>query len=157
MLKRIIAWKQLKVNDWEKDESKQELVAAFKDEISTIKYKLVALEEKKKTKTFIPKKPELGDERYKKFYHKNAIDILRTLYYDTFHKDLSISFVENIDTLFNDSTLPIYVSSFLIRGEIPFIIMFTANYIEYKPLEDYSIGIKFDKAPQVKIRLGKHI
>lgn len=112
-------------------------------EIEALKRKLQILKEKQKTGIYIPKKPSLGDDRYKNFTDKDALDILRVLYYDFFHKDPSLSPTANY-VMFGDPTLPIYTSSYLIRGEIPFKLMLTTSYDNYIPSDTHSVGIKMD-------------
>lgn len=94
---------------------------------------------------YVPKKPELGDERYAKFVDKNALDMLRVLYYDYFHKDPNISLVENAHFMFGDPTLPIDVSTFLVRGDFPFRVMFSSFYKDYKPNEDWAVGVEIKR------------
>ncbi len=151
-LEKIISFKKYQLVDLNKRipstaTDKEDVLNSIKFDIMELERKLKILEEKK-VGTYAPKKPELGDMRYIKLGHKNALDILRVSYYDIFGKDPSISFVSNDFVMFDDDTLPIYVDTYLIRGEIPFKIMFRsyANeaYRDYRPDEKYSVGVKFD-------------
>ncbi len=130
------------------DIDKENVLNSIKFDIMELERKLKILEEKK-IGTYVPKKPECGDMRYIKLGHKDALDILRVSYYDCFGKDPSISFVGGNDfVMFNDDTLPLYVDTYLIRGEIPFKIMFRSHsneaYKDYRPNEKYSVGVRFE-------------
>lgn len=146
-LQKIIDYQKKLINDLDKtqlDLSHKELLQLMKEELLKLELERQAKLEIKKTGIYIPKKPELGDERYKNFLHKKGLDILRILYYDFFQKDPSLSLTEN-NWMFGDSTLPIPVTTFLIKGEIPFKLMLTSVYADYQPNDKYSIGIKFEK------------
>ncbi len=147
--KKIIDFKKYMLDDLSKripDIDKEDVLNSIKNDIMELERKIKILEEKK-IGTYIPKKPEFGDMRYIKLGHKNALDILRVSYYDYFGKDPSISLVGGNDfVMFNDDTLPIFVDTYLIRGEIPFKIMFKTLdniYKDYRPNEKYSVGVRF--------------
>lgn len=146
-LNSIIKQKQQLIINLSKSnkEKKQELIARINNDILTLKRKVSILTEKQNKGIYIPQKPELGDQRYKKLVHKEALDILRVLYYDIFHKDPSISFISYNKALFIDDTLPVYGTAYLIRGEIPFEIMLQTQYKDYTPSEEHSVGIIIDK------------
>jgi len=142
-LKERIEFKRNLLNLIDSKETK--LIEITKAEILSLERKMKILEERKKTGVYVPKKPELGDDRYKSFEYKQAIDMLRVLYYEFFHKDPSLSPIISSCAMFDDPTLPIYSSNYLIRGEIPFSLMLTFEYPEYEANDKCSIGIKFDK------------
>jgi len=103
------------------------------------------------------KKPELGDERYTKFVDKNALDMLRVLYYDWFKKDPNISFVENACSMFGDPTLSIDISTFLIRGIFPFKIMYSSYYKDYKANEDWAVGVEIPRSNLEKENIDEYL
>lgn len=121
-------------------------------DIAILEYKLMKLKGIKANQgVYVETKPEYGDKRYTHFGYKNALDILRVLYYDYFKKDPSISVVINDNYMFGDSTLYIPVDTFLIRGEIPFKIMLQKDYKNYKPDDHYGIGISFSQEKLAKM------
>ncbi len=143
-LKSEIQFQKDFINRLSGKQGNEELIDHQKMKITDLERKLQILEEQQKNGGYISKKPELGDDRYQKFIFKNEIDTLRVLYYDYFHKDPSL-YPTADDVMFGDPTLPIYTSSFLIKGEIPFKLMLTEKYPNYQPNEKYSVGINFDK------------
>lgn len=119
-------------------------IKGIQEELFALEKESKMLKAKQKRNAYCPKKPILGDERYKKFPDKNALDILRVLYYDFFHQDPSLSLTKD-HIMFGDPSLSIWTQNYLIKGEIPFTLMLTANYQNYNPIEDYSVGIKLAK------------
>lgn len=122
----------------------QESIDVMTEEIRKLERKVAILEERKKIGIYVPKKPTLGDDRYRGFYDKEALDILRVLYYDFFHKDPKLSYVMN-KAMFDDDTLDIMAQIYLVRGEFPFRLMLTTCYKDYSPNEERSVGIRFDR------------
>ena len=80
-LNSIIKQKQQLINNLSKSnkEKSQELIARINNDILTLKRKVLILTEKQNTGIYIPPKPELRDQRYKKLFHKEALDILDDL------------------------------------------------------------------------------
>lgn len=144
-IKKTIEIKQQVFESFSRNNKNEDLLEKINGDILSLKRKLGILEEKKNTGIYVAPKPELGDQRYNKFFHKTALDILRVLYYDVFRKDPSISFVSNNRAFFTDDTLPIYGASYSIKGQIPFEIMLQTPYKNYNPSENYSVGIRINK------------
>lgn len=145
-MKSQIAFKQNLINRiTQHDENDKELIEILQEAISDLNRKVTILEEKKKMGRYIPKRPTLGDDRYKHFSDKMALDILRVLYYEFFHKDPSLSHVRGENAMFEDITLSIFASVYLIREEFPFYLMLTSHYSNYAPQIHSSIGIKFSR------------
>ena len=66
----------------------------------------------------------------------------RVCYYNYFQQDPRILPVPKCDMMFYDPTLYIPVDTYLVNGKIPFNIMFTANYHDYKSDNTKSISIE---------------
>lgn len=145
-LKKLIKFKNGLIGNFKDNPHLQEVIA---EEIKTLERKLAILEERKRVGKYIPKKPVLGDDRYRNFDDKNALDILRVLYYEFFHKDPNLSFIDSLP-MFSDPTLNIMAHTYLIRGEIPFKLMLTTTYEDYEAKCNSSVGIRFKRKDLLK-------
>lgn len=113
----------------------------FKYKIAELEYRVIELEEKKKGNLSILT-PKYGDGKYATDSYKEAFDMLRVLYYNHFHQDLSFSPVPKRSMMFFDPTLWMPVDTYLVKGKIPFQIMFSSNYPNYKSDNTKSISIE---------------
>lgn len=113
----------------------------YRCKIAELEYRIRELEAKKKGDTsVIP--PEYGDGKYASYSYKEAFDMLRVCYYNYFHQDPSFSPVPKWDMMFYDPTLYLPVHTFLVKGQIPFQIMFRANYPDRKSDNSKSVSIE---------------
>lgn len=157
--KEVIRRNKLRISQLDvTNERHQKQITILNEFISSLEQQIKDLEQKKELQCNHSIRPEYDDRRYRSFgKSKLAIDMLRVLYYEFFGKDPSISFLENDYVLFGDPTLPIYVSTFLVRGEIPFKIMFEEYYTDYKPVEDSAVAIVFDGKIMTKENYDKYL
>ncbi len=128
----------------------------YKLKIRELEYRIRELEEKKKgnTSSLIPK---YGDGKYASNKYKEAFDILRVCYYKYFYQDLSFSPVPKVNVMFYDSTLFLPVDTFLVKGKIPFQIMFRDNYPNYKSDTSKSVSIELPFEVLSKEENEKHL
>lgn len=140
------------------NEKNQKMIIALNEHILYLEQQVKDLEDKKSyQQDYHSRKPEYGDRRYKSFSCKNAIDMLRVLYYNYFGKDPNISFVENDYVMFGDPTLPISVFTYLIRGEVPFKIMFERDYDNYEAIDSCAVAINFERKIMNKENFEKYL
>ena len=104
-----------------------------------LEYRIEELEAKKIGNNLAPK---YGDGKYANAEYKETFDMLRVWYYSHFHQEPNFSPVPKWDMMFRDPTLWIPVNTYLVKGTIPFQIMFTDNYPTYKPNNTKSISIE---------------
>lgn len=131
------------INSFQKDNSKKEIIELLGVEVLDLRRKLNILEEQKINGGFIPKRPELGDHKYKNSGLKNAFDILRVMYFEKFGIDPSINFI-NEGPMFGDDTLPIFCFFSQVRGEFPFKLILEDDYPNYNTNENFNMGIMFN-------------
>lgn len=113
----------------------------YKCKIAELEYRIKELEEKKKGNSSILT-PKYGDSKYAADSYKEAFDMLRVWYYNHFHQDPSFSPVSKRNMMFYDSTLWMPVNTYLVKGKIPFQIMFSANYPNHKFDNTKSISVE---------------
>lgn len=113
----------------------------YRCKIAELEYRVKELEEKKKgnSSTLTPK---YGDGKYAADYYKDTFDMLRVWYYNHFHQDPSFSPVPKWDMMFYDPTLWLPVNTYLVKGKVPFQIMFSDNYSNHKSDNTKSISIE---------------
>lgn len=132
------------------------LASIINDEILVLKRKMCILEERKSKGFYVPKRPELGDDRYKSSPYKDALDILRMLYYDIFSTDPSISFISE-KAIFGDDTLPIYGVAFKVRGLVSFEVMLQSSYPNYVTLQENSVAINFKRKSLMNNQIEEYL
>lgn len=113
----------------------------YRCKIAELKYRIKELEEKKKGTSSILV-PKYGDGKYAADSYKESFDMLRVWYYKHFHQDPSFSPVPKRDMMFYDPTLWMPVNTYLVKGKIPFELMFSENYPNYKSDNTKSISIE---------------
>lgn len=116
-------------------------VEYYKGKIIELEYRIRELEKKKVDSSSILI-PEYGDGKYSTDSFKEALDMLRVLYYKYFNQDPTLLYVPKMNMMFYDSTLYIPVNTYLVKGKIPFHIMYTGSYHNYKPNNTQSISIE---------------
>ena len=141
-IKKKISYKEELIDNFQSDESKNDITKSLKEDLLNLRRKLNILEKQKINGKFIPKKPELGDQKYKNSGLKNAFDILRVMYFEQFGIDPSINFI-NEGPIFGDDTLPILGYFSQVRGEFPFKLILEDDYINYEANKNYNVGIMF--------------
>lgn len=114
----------------------------YRCKIAELEYRIEELEEKKKENKSILI-PKYGDGKYASNSYKEAFDMLRVCYYNYFHQDPNFSPVPKWDMMFYDPTLWLPVDTYLVKGRIPFQIMFSNNYPNHKSDNSKSISIEF--------------
>ena len=87
--------------------------------------------------------PEIGDQRYSKFYFKPTLDIIRIEYYKKYGKDPSINPSIDDNVMFTDPSLPISREAFCFRGKFPFKIYLQKNYENNQQDNSRTIAVKF--------------
>jgi len=110
----------------------------YKRKIEELKYRIKELKKTNSSGLI----PTYGDGKYATSSYKEAIDMLRVCYYNYFQQDPRILPVPKWDMMFYDPTLYIPVDTYLVNGKIPFYIMYSANYPEYKSDNTKSISIE---------------
>lgn len=113
----------------------------YRRKIVELEYRIKELEEKKKGNSSILT-PKYGDGKYAAASYKEAFDMLRVWYYNHFHQEPSFSPVPKWNMMFYDSSLFMPVSTYSVKGKIPFQIMFSANYPNYKSDNTKSISVR---------------
>lgn len=113
----------------------------YRSKIAELEYRISELEEKKKGNTSILR-PEYGDGKYASDEYKEAFDMLRVCYYNYFHHDPIFIPVPKWSVMFYDPTLYLPVDTYLVKGKIPFQIMFSDNYPDHKFDSSKSISIE---------------
>lgn len=113
----------------------------YRCKITELEYRIKELEEKKKDNSSTLA-PEYGDGKYATDYYKDTFDMLRVWYYNHFHQDPNFSPVPKWDMMFYDSTLWMPVNTYLVKGKIPFQIMFSNNYPNHKSDNTKSISVE---------------
>lgn len=113
----------------------------YRCKIAELEYRIKELEEKKKGTSSILV-PKYGDGKYATDSYKESIDMLRVWYYNHFHQDPSFSPVPKWNMMFYDPTLWMPVNTYLVKGKIPFRLMLSANYPNYKSNNTKSISIE---------------
>lgn len=113
----------------------------YRCKIAELEYRIKELEEKKKGNSSILT-PKYGDGKYAANSYKEAFDMLRVWYCNHFHQDPSFSPVPKWDMMFYDPTLWMPVNTYLVKGKIPFQIMFSANYPNHKSDDTKSISVE---------------
>ena len=114
----------------------------YRCKIAELEYRIKELEEKKKCNVSILA-PEYGDGKYASYKYKEAFDMLRVCYYNHFHQEPIFSPVPKWKYMFYDSTLFLPVDTYLVKGKIPFQIMFSDNYPAHKYDNSKSISVEF--------------
>lgn len=145
-INRLLAIRKTKLEQLEKLDSENEenkvRIAILNNQVTSIDQELKILEEKKLyQKNPSLRIPRYGDSKYQNYPDKEALDMLRVLYYEQFHQEPNISRITSDYTMFGDETLPIYVSTYSTKSPLPFKIMFETKYKDYKPKPDYALGI----------------
>lgn len=112
----------------------------YRCKIKELEYRIIELEKKNSTSILIP---EYKDGKYASCIYKEAFDMLRVCYYNYFHQDPSLSPVPKWNMMFYDPTLWLSVDTYLVKGRIPFHIMFSDNYPNHKSDNSKSISIEF--------------
>lgn len=113
----------------------------YRCKMAELEYRIKELEEKKKDNSSILV-PKYGDGKYAADSYKEAFDMLRVWYYNHFHQDPSFSPVPKWGMMFYDPTLWMPVNTYLVKGEIPFQIMFSDNYPNHKSDNTKSISVE---------------
>lgn len=116
-------------------------IECYKRKIAELEYRILELEEKKKNNQSIIA-PKYGDGKYANNEHKEALDMLRVCYYNYFQHDPLFSPVPKWDVMFYDPTLWLPVDTYLVRGNIPFQIMFRDNYPNHNSDNTKSVSIE---------------
>ena len=96
--------------------------------------------DKKKINNYIP---YIGDSRYHNLEHKFALDVIRVKYYLKYHKDPSITPLNDIVPLY-DHTFQATGTSYIIRGACTFKI-FLNNHKDCKENPNTDIMIEVNK------------
>lgn len=115
-------------------------IEAYRCKIAELEYRIKELEEKKEASSILA--PKYGDGKYAANSYKESFDMLRVWYYNHFHQDPSFSPVPKRDMMFYDPTLWMPVNTYLVKGKIPFKLMLSNNYPNYKSDNTKSISIE---------------
>lgn len=120
-------------------------IELYRRKIAELEYRIQELEERKRDDLSILI-PKYSDGKYASEHYKEAFDMLRVCYYNYFRQDPNFSPVPKRDMMFYDPTLFMPVDTYLIKGKIPFQIMFSANYPAHKadPTKSISIELPFE-------------
>lgn len=113
----------------------------YRCKIAELEYRIRELEEKKKGNSAILT-PKYGDGKYATNSYKEAFDMLRVWHYHHFYQEPSFSPVPKWDVMFYDPTLWMPVDTYLVKGKIPFQIMFSDNYPNHKSDNTKSISVE---------------
>ncbi len=115
-------------------------IELYKCKIAELEYRIKELDAKKNHRAILP--PKYGDDKYASDNYKETFDMLRVWYYNHFNREPNFSKAPKRNMMFYDPTLFLPVNTYSIKGNIPFQIMFSANYPNHKSDNTKSISVE---------------